>query len=254
MNELHYITVAEAAARKGMRVVFTAGLPAPWGLSTRAILEHKKIPFVAVAQIAGEPNAEVEAWCGHNSGPVVVLNNERPRALWSEILLLAERLAPEPRLIPEDAAARADMFGLAHEICGEDGLGWNARVLLFDAAEAAGANNFPTLVAKYSTGAPVEYARQRTNALINMLVQRLTDQAAAGSPYLVGNALSAADIYWCAFSIMFAAFPDGVFEMPDYYKLLGATTCSYLDAPLPAILIEHRDRIAGSILNTPMKF
>ena len=31
-------------------------------------------------------------------------------------------------LVPEDAEPRALLYGLAHEICGEDGLGWNRRL------------------------------------------------------------------------------------------------------------------------------
>jgi hypothetical protein len=54
-------------------------------------------------------------------------NNERPRAGWAEILLLSERLAPNPSLLPKDAVDRALVFGLAHEICGEQGLAWSRR-------------------------------------------------------------------------------------------------------------------------------
>src|SRR5258708_14238712 len=75
-------------------------------------------------------------------------NDERPRTGWAEILLLAERLAPNPSLLPKAAADRALVFGLAHEICGEQGLAWSRRLQLIH----AGLNNqgrFPERVSKY---------------------------------------------------------------------------------------------------------
>ena len=43
-------------------------------------------------------------------------------------MLLAERLAPAPALLPADPASRALALGLAHELCGEAGLGWSRRL------------------------------------------------------------------------------------------------------------------------------
>ena len=56
--------------------------------------------------------------------------DEPPRTVWTEIIFFAERLVSEPALIPADPADRAAMFGLCHEICGEDGLGWSRRLMM----------------------------------------------------------------------------------------------------------------------------
>ena len=48
---------------------------------------------------------------GQASYPAVLYENEPPRSGWAEILLLAERLAPEPALVPADAEERARFFG-----------------------------------------------------------------------------------------------------------------------------------------------
>ena len=53
---------------------------------------------------------------------MVAWNDERPRSTWIEQLYLAERLQPEPALIPANADDRVLMFGLINEICGENGL------------------------------------------------------------------------------------------------------------------------------------
>ena len=254
MNELIYVSAAEAMHLSGLRVAFTRGVPGPWGLAVRAIFEHKNIPFVPVAQDAGEPNEDLQRWTGQNSAPVAVLDDERPRALWSEMLLLAERLAPEPRLIPADPDERTLMFGLAHEMCAEDGLGWSLRWLLFAAMEAGGVQNFPSLVKKYDAGVSVEHAQRRVNAVLGLLARRLGAQQARGSEFLVGDSLTAADFYWTAFSNLLDAMAEDLCDMPDYYRRLGQLIAPYLDAAVPGILLEHRDRIARRYMRIPMKF
>jgi hypothetical protein len=72
----------------------------------------------------------LKEWAGQRSGPILMYNNEWPRAGWAEILLLSERLTPNPSLLPKDAAERALVFGLAHEICGEQGVAWSRRLQL----------------------------------------------------------------------------------------------------------------------------
>src|SRR3546814_5770445 len=95
-----------------------------------------------ISQEGGTPNEELKAWTGQTSAPVAMLDDDRPRAHWSEVLILAEQLAAEPRLIPADQDERTLMFGLCHEICGDDGLGWNARLLIFATQQAAGNDRF----------------------------------------------------------------------------------------------------------------
>ncbi len=76
------------------------------------------------------PTGSLAAWAGDVGIPVVAYENEKLRTGWAEILLLAERLKPEPALIPAGAQDRATLFGLAHEICGEMGFGWAYRLLM----------------------------------------------------------------------------------------------------------------------------
>src|SRR5262249_14103241 len=72
-------------------------------------------------------------WAGQRSGPILMYNDERPRSGWAEILLFSERLAPNPSLLPKDAGDRALVFGLAHEVFGEQGLAWSRRLQLIHA-------------------------------------------------------------------------------------------------------------------------
>src|SRR5215469_12106789 len=117
-----YIGVEEAIKRRGLRMVVVGNVPSPWGEAAKGILHIKGIEWVAVRLVYdSEPLRE---WAGQLSGPVAIYDDEKPRSGWAEILLLAERLAPKPGLLPADRAERALAFGLSHEICGEAGLGW----------------------------------------------------------------------------------------------------------------------------------
>ena len=68
---------------------------------------------------------------GQVSAPVAVWQDEPPRTDSIDILFLAERLAPTPRLIPADVEERVRMFGIAREIIGRRGLGWMRRIMIF---------------------------------------------------------------------------------------------------------------------------
>ncbi len=252
MSMLDYLTVEEARGRSGLRLVITQGIPAPWGLAGRALFEVKKIPFAAVAQLPGGENEALVAWTGHNSAPVAMLDDERPRAIWSEQLMLAERLAPQPSLIPDDQDARAEMLAMCHEICAEDGLGWNLRTLIFETQRAAG-HDMPQMVRKYGSGTTASHATHRINQVIGMLGRRLDAQLARGRRFLVGDRLSAADIYWTAFSNLMAPMDADLCEVPEYYAGFGPMCMAAVEVPMTALL-EHRDHIARTYFDTPMRF
>src|SRR4051794_5498633 len=126
-----YVSIEEAIARRGLRMVVVGSVPSGWGEAAKGILHMKGIPWSGVR--LDHASERLKHWAGQRSGPVVVYDDERPRSGWAEILLLTERLVPAPSLLPTDPAERALMFGLAHEICGESGLGWSRRLQLVHA-------------------------------------------------------------------------------------------------------------------------
>ena len=115
-----YVGVEEAIDRGGLRMVVVGGVPSPWGEAAKGILHVKGIEWVAVR--LDYDSAPLKKWAGQSNGPVVIYESERPRPGWAEIQLQAERLAPTPSLLPTDPAERALVFGLGHEICGEEGM------------------------------------------------------------------------------------------------------------------------------------
>ena len=252
---MEFVDFEQARERDGLRLVVVSGLPSPWGEAAKGILQVKKIPFVAVRLDAR--NAALTEWAGQASGPVAMYESEQPRAGWSEILLLAERLAPAPRLVPEAPEARALLFGLCHEICGEMGLGW-CRRLDGVAAGLEGRGGFPAPIAKY-LGDKYGYregigseAHSRTIELLRMLAARLRAQQQAGSGYYLGEALSAVDIYSATFMALFKPLPPEQCPMPEFLREAFETLDDETARALDPILLEHRDRVYAEHLALPL--
>lgn len=245
-----YVSVDEAIESDGLRMVVVQGVPNAWVEAAKGILHIKGIPWTAVRVIYdSEP---LKQWAGQRNGPIVVYKKERPRPGWSEILLLAERLAPTPSLLPSDAGERALVFGLAHEICAESGLGWSRRL------QAIHAGSFPTNVAKF-LGMKYGYSPEagatagaRVIQLLNMLVARLKSQRAAGCPFYVGNALTAVDIYSATFIAMFKPLPHEQCKMDPNIRAAFETKDAQTEAALDDILFEHRDMIYAEYLELPL--
>jgi glutathione S-transferase len=252
-----YLDPAEAIAREGLRIVLVRGLPSPWGQAAKTIFEIKGLDYVAAPlELAGR-NEEIVSWSGQNSAPVVAWNDEAPVTRWQDILLLAERLAPTPALIPADPLQRVLMWGFASEICGEHGIGWNRRLLNFARTVNGGRSNpvSDTLMAKYGYDAGLaKTAAARVAGSLGALAAQLKAQQARGVRYLVGDALSAADIYWTAFSNLIAPLPKEQCPMPDAYRPGFTAKEPEILAALDPILLEHRDRIFKEHFRSPMEF
>jgi glutathione S-transferase len=250
-----YVSVEEAIKRGGLRMVVVGGVPSPWGEAAKGILHIKRIEWAAVRlDYDSEP---LKKWAGQSNGPVALYENERPRPGWAEILLLAERLAPTPSLLPMDPAARALVFGLAHEICGEAGLGWSRRLQLVHAG-LQNAGGFSERVARY-LGKKYGYSPEvgadsaaRVAELLEMLVARLKAQHAAGSRYYVGCSLTAVDIYSATFTALFDPLPPDQCEMQASTRAAFETRDARTEAALDPILFEHRDMMYAKYLELPL--
>jgi len=250
-----YVSVEDAITRDGLRMVVVGGVPSPWGEAAKGILHIKKIDWAAV-RLVYDSDA-LNEWAGQQTGPVAIYENEPPRSGWSEILLLAQRLAPAPALIPKDPAERALMFGLAHEICAEGGLGWTRRLqLIHNGLNDAG--GFPQPVAQYLANkygyspAAGAAAGQRVVELLNLLTARLKAQQAAGSEFYIGNAVTALDVYSAAFTTMFAPLPPEHCDMHPKTRAAFNTLDAETKAAVDPILPAHRDMMYAKFLALPL--
>jgi glutathione S-transferase len=224
-----FISITQMRAAKGLRIAGLRGVPSPWTEAAKGIFHVKGLSCQYAAQSKEDPDGALAAWAGDVGIPVVAYDNEKLRTGWAEILLLAERLQPEPALIPADADARALLFGLSHEICGEMGLGWAYRLLMIrQSLDHGGESNFPSNIANYLgqryglNPTHARSAKERTIDLLRMLSRRIE-----GRRYLVGDTLTAADIYWATFANLITPLAES--ELPAAPMIRAAYTCRDAD-------------------------
>jgi glutathione S-transferase len=253
---LVYRTPAEISGHDGLRIVLVRGVPSPWSQAAKTILEIKSLDYVAAPLDVGAANEEIVAWSGQNSGPVVAWRDGPPLNRWLDILLLAERLAPTPALLPADPLQRALAIGLGHEILGEGGIAWNRRLQMFSMAVKAGVGaRMAPLIDKYGFDVEdAETAGARIAATLRGLSTQLRAQQARGVPYFVGDALSCVDIYWTSIMSMILPLPAAQCPIRDSSRPAFTASDPQIVAALDPILIEHRDRIFKAHFRDPMEF
>jgi glutathione S-transferase len=250
------IALAEAASRGGLRLVLMAGFPSPWTVAAKAIYDVKRIPYLRAQPMPSDEPGALQRVTGQASYPAVLYEKETPRSGWAEILLLAERLAPEPALIPADAEERARFFGLAHEICGTDGLGWSLRLLMIHGGQEASPPNPVTayLAPKYGySPEAAASAPARASAILRLLSAQLKRESARGNAYLLGPSLTALDLYWAAFSNLLSMLPPEQCPMPAPMRALFANAPPEVQAALDPALIAHRDFVFAKHIGLPLE-
>jgi glutathione S-transferase len=251
-----WVGIGEARGLRGLRLALLRGVPSPWSLAAKAILDLKRVPYVRVCRASGDaPDALLE-WTGQTSFPAAIWEEERPRTGWAEILLLAERLAGEPPLLPGDPDERAIVFGVSHEICGEMGLGWCRRLLGIEKRREQAPEDPQVASFLYKYGSAKEgfaVARARVVEVVRMLAERLQAQREAGRAFLVGSALSAADVYWATFSNMVALLPPEKLPLPEPIRAMFANDDPELAQALTPALLRHRDWIYERYLKLPVE-
>ena len=253
---LAYRTPAEVIAHDGLRIVLVRGVPSPWSQAAKTILEIKGLDYVAAPLDVGAANEEIVAWSGQNSGPVVAWRDGPPLNRWLDILLLAERLAPTPALLPADPLQRALAIGLGYAILGEGGIAWNRRLQMFAMAATAGAGaRMAPLIDKYGFDTDdAAAAGARIAATARGLATQLRAQQARGVSYFVGDALSCVDIYWTSIMSMILPLPAAQCPIRESSRPAFTATDPQIVAALDPILVEHRDRIFKAHFRDPMEF
>lgn len=251
---MDYVSIEAAQAGTALALVVNAGVPGPWSESAKALFRHHQVPFLAVPQIPAAANDALVAWTGHRNAPIAVYPGEAPMTRALELLQLAERLGSGPSLLPEARSARIQVTGWVQEIAGEAGFGWCARHLIFDTW--ARQMNPETRAANPMFSA-YGYDESRQESMLESAQMFLRDLADAltgrSTGYLVGDQLSAADLYWAYFSNLLAPLPNEVNPMQAAsraaYEIPGQMLAGY-----DPILLEHRDFIFFTHLQQPLDF
>lgn len=271
-TKLDYASISEARKMPGLRLILGAyAIPGPWREACKGLFYVKGIPYTSVvtATTAGadlsfgmeDADRELREWTGQASAPVAVWNDERPRSSWVDQINLAERLQPDPPLVPYELEDRVVMFGAINELAGEHGLGWSKRLAIIDDGlkglepGAEGRAFFEHLAAKYGyTEAEAEAAPEHMATIIRALDTRLAQQAARGSRFLIGERLSALDIYWSTFLALFDPLPQDQCPMGSAFLDFYCNPHTATQAALSDALIAHRDFIYRDYLELPIVF
>ena len=253
-STLRLVDFQTAIASNGIRLITAAYVPSPWSEAAKSIFSMKKLPFV-VAKVVGSDPA-FQSWGRSPNVPVLLNDDEAPRTGWAEILMLAEKLAPEPSLVPPSAEDRARMFGLSHEILGDNGLLWNARLVGIDASlESGGKESFPLQVAErlaprygWSKGCS-ERAKARTIESLALLDREL---AKTSGPYFFGDRLTALDVYAATMLGALAPLPDALCSMLPRLRATFEGMGAALGVAIPPALLRLRMKMYEEHLETPL--
>jgi len=241
-QSIKFISLEEAASmEKGTRVTFVPGVQAMFSEALKNICHVKKIPLIRVLhpimgvdEKTGEDRqAKLYELTSQTSLPTMFHDKERPRNVWIEQLDLAERIGSKdsPRLIPDKFELRADMLGLCAVVLGEDGLTWNMRILIDS-----------PLGQKYGYSEEASSAAPKKIAeVITLIDKRLEAQEKQGSRYLVGDELTALDIYWATMSMTVLPVPLEI--MPKTKQNQGMLMFFAANSEIPEIANVLTERI-----------
>lgn len=248
---IEYVDLERARIARGVRMVVTSAVPSPWGEAAKAVFRLAGVGVLAVRSQRG--NAAQDAWTQAHNVPVVFHDDEPPRTVWSQIVSLAARLAAPGAMLPVEIDRRVRTMGLLHELAGENGLGWNGRLLMIHAALTEG-RGFPKPVAQYLAGkygyAPqaVDDARARSIAILAVLAGELGDAA-----YFGGAGPNALDAYAAAFLTPMAPITEEQCPgMSPALRVAFGVAAEQLGPHVPATLRAHHDRMFRQHLGRPI--
>lgn len=252
-----WLTLEQALGAPGLRVApVRAGLPSPWSEFVRACLHVKRIPYSLVdARDAARGLTPLKTLTGQESLPVVFWNDERPRSNWLEQLLLIERIASQPRLLPDEPLERAKVMGLVAELCSESGLGWHRRVMMIGRLLAEptfgdrerGIGYYLSKKYRHDTDS-VEESTKRCEAIVSTFA----DLQAAGHGYLLGSNLTALDLAWAAFATLIQPLAEDLCPMRPLWRDLYTWTPAGIPQHAVAALLSFRERIYRDWLVLPV--
>jgi glutathione S-transferase len=252
-----FITLEEAAAMTtGTRVTFIPGIPALFSEALKNICFVKGIPLIralhpmmGIDEATGKDRqATLYELTRQTSLPTMFHNEERPRNVWIEQLALAERIGgPDtPDLLPSDIELRASVFGLCAIVLAEDGFIWNMRIL----------GDSP-LARKYGFSEEASAAALgKMTEVMALIDRRLAAQEQQDSRFLVGDSISAADIYWATLSM--SVLPPAPEIMPLTRQNKGMLKYFGKNSQIPAIsdaltqrIRDHQQFVLTTYCETP---
>jgi len=254
MNTVELVDLDVALAAPGLRVIYAENIPSPWSQAALGLFDVNQLDYRLVPY--RKFRDAVRAQTGAHNAPVVLHDADPPRTGWADILALAQRLGRVP-LVPDDPEQAVRLYGLAHALMSEGGLGWSVRLLLTHASLTTdGREGWPLPVATYLAPkygyAPdrAEAARARAIAVLDQLARTLEGH---GGPYMLGPALTALDVYAGVTVGILVPLPHEVCPMPAVLRHAFGTLDGAVRAAVSPALLRHRDMMYARHLRTPVQ-
>ena len=256
---LDSVDLETAKSARGTRLVVNAMVPSPWSEAAKGCFRVAGVSAFVVHR--GFDSAAIDAWTGVDNVPVLLHEREPARTHWAAIVSAIDRMARGAggsRLLPDAVSERARVMGLLHEIAGEEGIGWNARLTMIDAGLTGdGTQGFPPQVAKFlarrygHASSDLSQVLERVAAQLAMIAEELV---ARGGQYFGGAHPNAIDVYSATFLTPVAEPLDdsncpGV-ALP--FRAAFAAAHGALASLVPATLLEHRTRMFAAHLQWPI--
>lgn len=253
---MNFSSWEEARQGTGVRLVIADGFPSPWSQAALELLTLRGAPHTTVR--FRPERAAIARDTGIHNAPVLLVDAEPARTGWAEIACAVDRLGDGPPLLPAHTTERVAVFGLGHELLGEDGLVWSVRLALIHASiETEGREGWPAPVAAflapkygYRVGG-AEAAKERARAVLSHLDGVL---AASRGPYLLGDNLTAVDVWVAVSTALMVPFPHDLCPMLAPVRHAVETLDPTIRAAVTDRLLAHRDRMYERHLTLPMRF
>ncbi|MEM7398968.1 MAG: hypothetical protein AAF354_08515, partial [Pseudomonadota bacterium] len=95
-------------------------------------------------------------------------------------------------------------------------------------------------------------AGDRVSSLLGMLTARLERQREKGSAYLIGDAVTAVDVYLATFMALFSPLGPDLCPLPDAFRAAFETLDDQTRKALDPLLLAHRDHVYEHHLELPI--
>ena len=234
-------------------MVVSGLVPSPWSEAAKGLFHVQGVPVLAVRSSREDP--DLAAFTRADNVPVVMYADDPPRTNWAQIVMLADRLGAPGLLVPTELGRRARMIGMIHELAGEDGLGWSARLRMIDAAlTSEGARGFPLPVARYLAG-KYGYSTERAARAHDRMLEVLhgLGQALGDAEFFGGTRPNALDVYCATFLTPLTTITEeDCPKMAAPLRQAFAVPREELADAVPETLLAHRKRMFERHLAWPI--
>lgn len=251
-----YVSVSVAQSAAGLRLIAPRAIPSPWSEAVKGMLTVCDLPWLGI--YLDQKDEQQFAWSGRRDAPVLFDQQQAPLHHWRDIMLRLQQLSASDRLLPEDKKMRQQVLTWCGFFADPQGLGWYRRLLGVKRGLAGERGGYSPGISHY-LGKKYGYQQQLDGHYegwvverLQQLAQQLRQQQKLNSHYLIGQRLTAADIYCAAFSALFSPLPESQCAMLAPLRQVFEYLSDAEQQALDPLVLQHRDYIYQHYLSLPL--